>query len=322
MRAFQLTEYAGPSALRAADVPSPEPGPDEVLVDVRAVGVNFPDLLMTQGRYQHRPALPVVPGCEVAGEVVRAPDGSGWAPGDRVAAFVWQGAYAERAVLPLHTLVRVPDEVDWASAAAMLVNHHTVHFALERRARLEVDETVLVLGAGGGIGSAAVQVALGLGARVVAGVADPAQAETARAAGADHVLVLEPGFAGSVRELTGGRGVDVVLDPLGDWLFDEAVRALGPEGRLLVVGFAAGEIPQVRVNRLLLRNVGVLGVAFGAFLALEPGLMAEQARSLDRVVADGVVRPQIGARLPFDRLPEALSMLERGEIRGKGVVVL
>lgn len=322
MRAFQLTEYAGPSALRAADVPSPEPGPDEVLVDVRAVGVNFPDLLMTQGRYQHRPALPVVPGCEVAGEVVRAPDGSGWAPGDRVAAFVWQGAYAERAVLPLHALVRVPDEVDWASAAAMLVNHHTVHFALERRARLEVDETVLVLGAGGGIGSAAVQVALGLGARVVAGVADPAQAETARAAGADHVLVLEPGFAGSVRELTGGRGVDVVLDPLGDWLFDEAVRALGPEGRLLVVGFAAGEIPQVRVNRLLLRNVGVLGVAFGAFLALEPGLMAEQARSLDRMVADGVVRPQIGARLPFDRLPEALSMLERGEIRGKGVVVL
>lgn len=322
MRAFQLTEYAGPSALRAADVPSPEPGPDEVLVDVRAVGVNFPDLLMTQGRYQHRPALPVVPGCEVAGEVVRAPDGSGWAPGDRMAAFVWQGAYAERAVLPLHTLVRVPDEVDWASAAAMLVNHHTVHFALERRARLEVDETVLVLGAGGGIGSAAVQVALGLGARVVAGVADPAQAETARAAGADHVLVLEPGFAGSVRELTGGRGVDVVLDPLGDWLFDEAVRTLGPEGRLLVVGFAAGEIPQVRVNRLLLRNVGVLGVAFGAFLALEPGLMAEQARSLDRVVADGVVRPQIGARLPFDRLPEALSMLERGEIRGKGVVVL
>lgn len=322
MRAFQLTEYAGPSALRAADVPSPEPGPDEVLVDVRAVGVNFPDLLMTQGRYQHRPALPVVPGCEVAGEVVRAPDGSGWAPGDRMAAFVWQGAYAERAVLPLHTLVRVPDEVDWASAAAMLVNHHTVHFALERRARLEVDETVLVLGAGGGIGSAAVQVALGLGARVVAGVADPAQAETARAAGADHVLVLEPGFAGSVRELTGGRGVDVVLDPLGDWLFDEAVRALGPEGRLLVVGFAAGEIPQVRVNRLLLRNVGVLGVAFGAFLALEPGLMAEQARSLDRMVADGVVRPQIGARLPFDRLPEALSMLERGEIRGKGVVVL
>lgn len=322
MRAFQLTEYAGPSALRAADVPSPEPGPDEVLVDVRAVGVNFPDLLMTQGRYQHRPALPVVPGCEVAGEVVRAPDGSGWAPGDRVAAFVWQGAYAERAVLPLHALVRVPDEVDWASAAAMLVNHHTVHFALERRARLEVDETVLVLGAGGGIGSAAVQVALGLGARVVAGVADPAQAETARAAGADHVLVLEPGFAGSVRELTGGRGVDVVLDPLGDWLFDEAVRTLGPEGRLLVVGFAAGEIPQVRVNRLLLRNVGVLGVAFGAFLALEPGLMAEQARSLDRMVADGVVRPQIGARLPFDRLPEALSMLERGEIRGKGVVVL
>lgn len=322
MRAFQLKEYAGPAGLEPVDLPAPEPGPEEVLVDVRAIGVNFPDLLMTKGQYQYRPELPAVPGCEVAGEVVRAPEGSGWSPGDRVAAFVWSGGFAERAVLPLSSLVRVPDEVELEAAAAMVVNYHTVHFALARRGRVEQGETVLVMGAGGGIGTAAVQVALGLGARVVAGVADEGQVATARAAGASDVVVLEKGFSAKVRELTDGRGVDAVLDPLGDWLFDEALRAVAPEGRILVIGFAAGQIPQVKVNRLLLRNAAVVGVAFGAFLELAPRLMAEQARSLDRMVADGTVRPQIGARFDFAQLPEALARLERGEIAGKGVVVL
>jgi NADPH2:quinone reductase len=322
MRAFQLKEYVGPAGLELVDLPAPEPAPDAVLVAVRAIGVNFPDLLMTNGQYQYRPDLPTVPGCEVAGQVVLAPEGSGWSTGDRVAAFVWQGSFAEQAAIPLNALVRVPDEVDFAAAAAMVVNYHTVHFALSRRGRLQPGETVLVMGAGGGIGTAAVQVALGLGARVVAGVADEDQVATARSAGAPDVVVLHRGFSARIRELTGGRGVDAVLDPLGDWLFDEALRALAPEGRILVIGFAAGQIPQVKVNRLLLRNVGVLGVAFGAFLELDPGLMGEQARSLDGMVADGTVRPQIGARFDFEDIPEALAQLERGEIRGKGVVVL
>jgi NADPH2:quinone reductase len=284
--------------------------------------VNFPDLLMTQGKYQYRPDLPVVPGCEVAGEVVRAPQGSGSVPGDRVAAFVWHGAFAEQAVAPLNSLVPVPNEIDWASAAAMVVNYHTVHFALARRGGVRPGETVLVMGAAGGIGTAAVQVALGLGARVVAGVADEGQVATARAAGAPEVVVLNEGFSARIRELTGGEGVDAVLDPLGDWLFDEALRALAPEGRVLVIGFAAGQIPQVKLNRLLLRNASVVGVAFGAFLERAPELMGEQARSLDRMVAGGTVRPQIGARFAFEELPDALGRLERGEIAGKGVVVL
>jgi NADPH:quinone reductase len=322
MRAFQLKEYVGPAGLELVDLPAPEPAPDAVLVAVRAIGVNFPDLLMTNGQYQYRPDLPTVPGCEVAGQVVLAPEGSGWSTGDRVAAFVWQGSFAEQAAIPLNALVRVPDEVDFAAAAAMVVNYHTVHFALSRRGGLQPGETVLVMGAGGGIGTAAVQVALGLGARVVAGVADEDQVATARSAGAPDVVVLHRGFSARIRELTGGRGVDAVLDPLGDWLFDEALRALAPEGRILVIGFAAGQIPQVKVNRLLLRNVGVIGVAFGAFLELDPGLLGEQARSLDGMVADGTVRPQIGARFDFEDIPEALAQLERGEIRGKGVVVL
>lgn len=322
MRAFQLTEYVGPSGLELVDLPAPEPGLLDVLVDVRAIGVNFPDLLMTKGQYQYRPDLPAVPGCEVAGEVARAPEGSGWTAGERVAAFVWHGGFAEQAVLPLSSLVRVPDGLDLASAAAMVVNYHTVHFALARRGRVQAGETVLVLGAGGGIGTAAVQVALGLGARVIAGVADQGQVATAEAAGASEVVVLEKGFSAALREMTDGRGVDAVLDPLGDWLFDEALRSLAPEGRILIIGFAAGEIPQVKVNRLLLRNAAVVGVAFGAFLEHDPDLMTQQARSLDRLVAEGFVSPQIGTRFAFEQLPEALGQLERGEIAGKGIVVL
>ncbi|MFE4667519.1 NADPH:quinone oxidoreductase family protein [Streptomyces sp. NPDC056716] len=322
MRVFQLTEYRGPAGLEQADVPAPVPGPDGVLVGVRAIGVNFPDLLLTKGEYQYRPDLPVVPGCEVAGVVLQAPADSVWTPGDRVAGFVREGGFAERAVLPPTSIVPIPDAMDFATAAAMVVNYHTVHFALVRRGQVRPGESVLVMGAGGGIGTAAVQVALGLGASVVAGVADEGQTAIARAAGATEVIVLGPDFARRVRELTGGRGVDAVVDPLGDWLFGEALRALAPEGRLLVVGFAAGRIPEVRVNRLLLRNVSVTGVAFGAFLERAPGLMAEQARSLDRMVADGTVRPRIGARFRFEDLPEALGRLDRGLVPGKGVVVL
>lgn len=322
MRAFQLNEYAGPDGLTLVDAPAPRATRDAVTLQVHAIGVNFPDLLMTKGHYQHHPDLPVIPGCEVAGTVISAPDGFGWQDGDRAAAFVWQGGFAEQVSVPLNSMVRVSDQVDMASAAAMVVNYHTVHFALSRRGGVKAGETVLVMGAAGGIGTAAVQVATGLGARVLAGVADAEQVSIAQAAGARDVVVLEPGFAQTLREMTGGRGVDVVLDPLGDWLFDEAIRGIAPEGRLLVIGFAAGEIPNVKVNRLLLRNVGVIGVAFGAFLELDRELMGQQARSLDGMVASGVVSPHIGRRFTFEELPDALRLLAKGRIHGKGVVVM
>lgn len=320
MRAFELQAYGGPEALRLTDVAEPEADDDHVVVDVHAVGINFPDLLLTRGQYQHKPPLPVVPGCEIAGVIRSDPEGSEWSPGDHVAAFVWQGGFAEQVAVPLNALAATPDGVDFASAAAMIVNYQTVHFALERRARLAPGETTFVLGAAGGIGTAAVQVAQGLGARVIAGVANEAQAETARAAGADDVVVLHEAFSQDVRRLTDGEGVDVVLDPLGDWLFDEAIRGLAPEGRILVVGFAAGAIPSVRVNRLLLRNVSAVGVAWGAFLDVDPELIGRQAASLARMVASGVVRPHISSRFAFEELPEALRRLGRGEIAGKGVV--
>lgn len=321
MRAYRLRSYDGPSALELTEVAAPRPAGDELLVAVRAIGINFPDLLMTRGQYQFKPDLPTVPGCEIAGTVISAPAGSTWSPGDAVSAFVWQGAYAEQAVVPVDRAAPVPPSVTHTEAAAMIVNYHTVLFALERRAGLRSGETTLVLGAAGGIGSAAVQVARALGARVIAGVADDAQAETARAAGAHEVLVLEPGFATSLRARH-GRGIDVVVDPLGDWLFDEAIRCLDPEGRLVVLGFAAGRIPTLAVNRLLLRNVAVVGAAWGAFLDLEPTLVARQAARLDSLRAAGHLVPHVDREFAFEDLPDALNLLSRGEIRGKAVVAV
>ncbi|MBC7679574.1 MAG: NADPH:quinone oxidoreductase family protein [Pseudorhodobacter sp.] len=322
MRALELVAYDGPQALRPTQAPEPQADPDGIVVDVRAIGINYPDLLMTQGSYQLKPAVPFIPGSEIAGLVREAPEGSGWKPGDRVAAFVWAGGYAERVYVPLNAVFALPDEMDFRTGAATIINYHTVYFALSRRGALQAGESLLVLGAAGGIGSAAVQVGKGLGAHVIGGVANEEQFEAALEAGADEVLVLAEGFSTTVREQTAGRGVDVVLDPLGDWLFGEAVRALAPEGRILAVGFAAGRIPEIKVNRLLLKNVSAVGVAWGAFLDVDEGLMNRASRSIADMHAAGVLRPLIGGEFAFDDIPAALDRLCRGEIRGKAVVML
>jgi NADPH2:quinone reductase len=322
VRALELTAFDGPNGLRPTDAPEPRADADGIVVDVRAIGINYPDLLMTQGSYQVKPPLPFVPGSEIAGIVSDAPEGSGWKAGDRVAAFVWTGGYAERVYVPLNAVFPLPDDMDFRTGAATIINYHTVHFALARRGALRSGESLLVLGAGGGIGSAAVQVGKGLGAHVIGGVANDAQLDAAREAGADEVLVLSEGFSARVRELTGGRGADVVLDPLGDWLFGEAIRALAPEGRILVVGFAAGAIPELKVNRLLLKNVSAVGVAWGAFLDIDKELMVRASRSIAEMYAAGVLRPLIGGDVDFAGIPDALHRLSRGEIRGKAVVLL
>jgi NADPH2:quinone reductase len=321
MRAYQLEKYEGPSALRIVDAPEPTSDGDAVL-DVHAIGINFPDLLATQGLYQHKPPLPFTPGCEIAGVIRSAPEGSGWSPGQHAAAFVWDGGYADVATVPLNALVAVPEGTSLTAAAAMVVNYHTVLFALDRRGHVQSGETVLVLGAAGGIGTAALQVANGLGARTIGGVANEEQRATAQAAGADDVIVLSEGFSKGLREMTDGRGVDAVLDPLGDWIFDEALRSLAPEGRILIIGFAAGAIPQLKINRLLLRNASAVGVAWGAFLDLDQTLMATQGAKLNEMLLAGDVDPQIGARYSFEEIPDALARLQRGEIPGKAIIEL
>lgn len=318
MRAFHLTDYRGPDALVAVDIDDPVPGPDEILIDIEAIGVNLPDLLMVRGQYQHKPALPAVPGCEVAGTVLSAPADASVAVGDRVGAFLWQGGYAEKACAPRNSVFRLPEGMSAKTGAAMTVNYHTVYFALQRRGGLQPGEQVLVMGAGGGIGSAAVQVAGAMGAKVIAGVADEEQARRVEQRDGVPTLVLQEGFSQQVRELTGG--VDVVVDPLGDWLFDEAIRTLRPEGRVLIIGFAAGKIPQLGINRLLLRNASAVGVAWGAFLDSEPSLIESAGTELSRMYADGLIDPPIGVEFTFDEIPAALHALAAGQIPGKAVI--
>lgn len=318
MRAQQVVELTGPEGLRMAELPEPA-GDSAVLIDVKAAGVSFPDLLLTRGMYQHRPEPPFVPGVEGAGVVRSAPPGSDLAPGDRVAVFS-MGCFAEVVAAEPDTVFPIPDGLDFEQAAGFLMNYHTAHFALHRRGRLNAGETVLVRGGAGGTGTAAVQVAKGLGAHVIAGVGTERKAGVARDAGADETVVGDEGWLDRVRELTGGRGVDVVFDPVGGDGFDDCVRALAPEGRLLVIGFAGGQIPRVAVNRLLFRNIDVVGAGWGAFIEHEPAIVAETNAALAGLIGSGHVRPIVGASYPLEQAADALR--ELAERRAVGKIVL
>lgn len=319
MKALVQRELTGPDGLEWSDVDEPEAG-DRVVLDVRAAGICYPDLLVTQGRYQAVARPPFVPGSEVAGVVVHAPEGSEFTEGQNVLAVPGIGGYAERLAVPPSLVLPMPPGLDFAQGAAVLANHQTVHFALTRRAGLRAGETVLVLGSAGGIGSAAIQVAKALGARVVAGVRRGNAEEFLRELGADEVVPLREGWLAEVKELTAGAGVDVVVDPVGGDVFDDAVRALAPGGRLIVLGFAGGTIPVVKVNRLLLRNVSVVGAGWGEFLRTKPAALRETADALAELVAGGL-RPPVTATYPLERGADALRDLEAGKIVGKAVLV-
>ena len=317
MRAIQIVELSGPeSALRLVDMP--EPGGDGVVIDVHAAGVSFPEVLQTRGEYQVKPPVPFVPGSEVAG-IVKEP-AHGFQAGDRVAAFPMLGGFAEVAVAPAHFTFRLPDALDFAQGAGLILNYHTAYFSLVNRGRLSAGETVLVHGAAGGVGTATLQVAKGLGARTIAVVSSDAKEAVAREAGADEVVRSDGDWLAAVRELTGGRGADVLYDSVGGDLFADSVRALAPEGRLLVVGFAGGQIPTVEANRLLLRNVSVVGVGWRELAADRPELMAEIGADLERLADAGHVRPLVGRTYPFEEGARALRDLEERRATGKLVL--
>ena len=322
MRALQISELGGPSILRPADLP--EPGEDHpmspgegVVIDVAAAGVAFPDALQSRGLYQFKPDLPFVPGAEVSGTVRFAPEGSGLAPGDRVAACTYLGGFAEVAVAPAFMTFKVPDALDVAQAAALVFNSHTAYFSLKLRGQLRAGERVLVHGAAGGVGSAAIQVAKGLGATVVAVVSTDQKADVARSAGADEVVRSDGAWKDEVKA---SGGVDVVLDPVGGDRFTDSLRSLREDGRLVVVGFTGGSIPEVKVNRLLLNNVAVVGAGWGAYVMPKPGLNREIGAALDELIAAGHVRPVIGARFPLERGAEALELIEGRGATGKVVL--
>lgn len=320
MRAVRVTALGGPESLELAEID--EPADDgAVVVDVYAAGVAFPDALLTRGLYQYRPELPFTLGAELAGVVRSAPRDAGVSPGDRVAGLTMiGGAMADTAVLGADRVFPLPDGVSFEAGAGLLFNDLTVYFALTVRGRLAEGETVLVHGAAGGIGTSTLRLAPALGAsRVIAVVSTEEKAEVARAAGATDV-VLADGFKDAVAELTGGRGVDVVMDPVGGDRFTDSLRSLAPAGRLLVVGFTGGEIPTVKVNRLLLNNIDVVGVGWGAWTLRHPGSLREQWQGLARLLESGRLAPPEPEVYPLERAAEAVASLENRTARGKVVL--
>ena len=321
MRAIQIPRLDGPEAAELVDVDEPTPGADDVVIDVHAAGVAFPDALQTRGLYQHRAELPYVPGAEIAGVVRSAPPGAHVTAGDRVAALTMlSGAMAEVVALPADRVFKLPDAVSFEAGAGLLFNDLTVHCALRTRGRLAAGESVLVHGAAGGIGTSTLRLASAWGAaRTIAVVSTEAKADVARAAGATDV-VLADGFKDAVKELTGGRGVDVVVDPVGGDRFTDSLRSLAPGGRLLVIGFTGGDIPTIKVNRLLLNNVDAVGVGWGAWAATHPGYLAEQWAELEPLLASGAVSAPQPVVFPLERAAEAIASLEDRTAKGKVVV--
>jgi NADPH2:quinone reductase len=324
MRALQISELGGPASLRLTELPDPPaehpmtPG-EGVVIDVRAAGTAFPDVLQSRGLYQFKPPLPFVPGAEVSGVVRSAPEGSGLQAGDRVAAVTYLGGYAEVAVAPAFMTFKLPAALDDAQGASLVFNYHTVYFSLKLRGRLQAGERVLVHGAAGGVGSAALQVAKGLGASTVAVVSSEEKERVAREAGADEVLRSDGPWKDQALEL---GGVDVVLDPVGGDRFTDSLRSLREGGRLVVVGFTGGSIPEVRVNRLLLNNTEVIGAGWGAYVMSKPQLNREIGAAVDELIAAGAVRPVVGARFPLERGAEALELIESRGATGKVVLEL
>jgi NADPH2:quinone reductase len=324
MRAIQIVSLDGPDAVVLADVPEPEanhmltPG-SGVIVEVHAAGVSFPELLQTRGEYQMKPALPFVPGSEVGGIVRSAPDDAAVKPGDRVAAFCVLGGFAETAVAPAGFCFALPDSLSFAQGASLILNYHTAYFCLVTRGRLKAGDWMLVHGAAGGVGTATLQVAKGLGAQTIAVVSSDAKAEVARAAGADRVVRSDGAWKDEAKEISGG-GVDVVIDPVGGDRFTDSIRVLRQFGRVVVVGFTGGFIPEIKVNRLLLGNKEVIGAGWGEAALSNPKLTETIGAAVTELIEGGHIAPIVGASYPLERTAEALKLIDTRGATGKVVL--
>ncbi|MBI5939088.1 MAG: NADPH:quinone oxidoreductase family protein [Caulobacterales bacterium] len=303
------------------DIPTPTPRPGEVLVRVKAAGVNFPDLLMTRGEYQLKPPLPFVGGMELAGEIVGLGEGvESWAIGDAVVGGAKLGGFAEYAVLPAAAIRRKPDRLSFAQAAAVGAAYLTAYVALVRRARLEPGEWVLVHGAAGGVGLAAVDLARALGAKVIAASASDAKLKIVAADYApDAVINVTGGFREAVKAITGG-GADIIYDPVGGDVFDESTRCIAFDGRLLVVGFTSGRIPMISVNMPLIKGFSVMGVRAGEYGRRFPDRGRENMDAVWKLANDGVIHPRVHAELPLDRWREAFDLLANRQVVGKAII--
>lgn len=320
MRALQVLELRGPDAVQLRDIPEPA-GNAGVLIEVHAVGLSLPDLLRSRGQYQEKTVPPYTAGAEMAGIVVSAPPDSGFARGDRVAG-MGSGAAADRSVAEPSHLIRLSEQLTFAQGAALPLNYRTAILGMEIRGRLQSGETVLIHGAAGGTGTAAIQVARASDCRAIGVVSSDIKEKAARAAGAHEVLRSDGPWKDQVLELTGGRGVDMVWDPVGGDRVLDTMRALAPFGRWVVLGFTGGPIPNVPLNRVLLRNIDVVGTYIGGYLAQFP----ERARALNTRLAElverGFARPIVGSVYPLERGGDALHEIDNRGAVGKVVVTL
>lgn len=322
MKALLCKAYGLPDTLAIEEVADPTPGADEVVVDVKSAGVNFPDVLIIQNKYQFKPELPFSPGGEMAG-VVSAVGANvkHVKPGDRILGLCTYGAFAEKVCLSADRAIPVPDGVDFDTAAAFLLTYGTSWHALKDRAALQPGETVLVLGASGGVGISAIQIAKALGARVIAAASTPEKLEVCRANGADETInYATEDLRARIKDLTGGKGPDVIYDPVGGEYAEPAFRSIGWRGRYLVIGFANGEIPRLPLNLTLLKGASLMGVFWGSYTKQEPENFQRDVKEMFALVQEGKLKPHISARYSLEQSREALNDMMNRKVTGKVVI--
>jgi NADPH2:quinone reductase len=324
MKAWLVHGWCQPDEMEWAEVDAPEPGPGEVRIRNRAAALNFFDILQIQGKYQVKPPFPFTPGAEIAGTVeATGADVTAWKPGDRVLAIPQTGGFAESTVVDASKVFAMPEGMSWARAAAMPIVYHTSYFALKDRAQLRAGEWLLVHAGASGVGMSAIQLGRAFGARVIATAGSAAKLAFAQRQGAEHALDYRTdSWVERVKELTGGRGADVVYDPVGGDIFDLSTKCIAPEGRLLVIGFASGRIPSIAANRILLKNMSVIGVFWGGQVRAHGGYTADTQRALDALWREGKIRPEIGQTWELAELPAALKALSERRVMGKAVVTV
>ena len=322
MKALLCKQHGLPDTLVLEEVPDPVPGPNEVVVDMKAAGVNFPDVLIIQNKYQFKPPLPFAPGAELAGIVAAVgPEVSRFKAGDRVIGSCGHGAFAEKVKVPASRLIPLPEGVDFETGAAFTLTYGTSWHAIKDRAALQSGETMLVLGAAGGVGLAAIEIGKALGARVIAAASTEEKLQVCREHGADATInYASEDLRERIKALTGGKGPDVVYDPVGGQFTEPAFRSIAWRGRYLVVGFANGEIPRLPLNLALLKGASIVGVFWGDHVAREPGQFAAELAAMFDLVGKGRLRPHVSARYPLAQGAQAIEDMMNRKVIGKVVI--
>ena len=330
MKALQCVELAGPEKLIFSEIEDPKPGNDEVLIEIKAASVNFPDVLMIQGLYQNQPPMPFIPGAECSGVIIEIGEGvNNCVIGDRVFVMAGTGCFAEKLVVEATRITPIPKEMEFPVAAALPMTYGTSLYALKQRANLQPGETLLVLGAAGGVGISAVEIGKAMGAKVIAAASSEEKTKICLEHGADEVFVYPSGnldrdqqkeLSSKIKELTGGLGANVVYDPVGGSFSEPAIRAMAWEGRFLVIGFAAGEIPKPPLNLALLKNCQIVGVFWGAWTLMFPAEYEKNLQELFKLHADGKINPEISDRFSLEESAAAIAHLKDRKAKGKVII--